>query len=145
MYGYGIPSLLTLMIFIINRLDGADHDFSSCYLFSEKFLAKFNENFTIVYELPIEIASLCFFSDDQLLEFVFFYLPAAISLPMNIVLFVLILKRIQYVQHEAKRLEEGTLRGTDSKIQKFLDKKKKKWVESVWEKNRWIRAMFSFC
>lgn len=69
---------------------------------------------------------LCVFLGDQYLEIIFFYLPAGISLPMNVVLFVLILKRIQYVQHEANRLEEGTLQATDSKIQKFLNKKRKK-------------------
>lgn len=42
MYGYGIPFTLTYMIYIVNRLDGADYDFSSCYLFSEKL----NQNFT---------------------------------------------------------------------------------------------------
>lgn len=129
MYGYGIPFTLTYMIYIVNRLDGADYDLSSCYLFSEKL----NQNFTAyendVNKLTIETTFLCFSVGDQLLELLFFYLPAAISLPMNIVFFVLILKRIKYVQHEAKRLEEGTLQGTDSKIQKFLNKKKRKWVQ----------------
>lgn len=85
------------MIYIVNRMDGADFDLWSCYLFS-----------------------------DELSEMLFFYLPASIVLPINIVFFVLILKRTKYIQHEAKRLEEGTLQGTDSKIQKFLNRKKKK-------------------
>lgn len=62
-------------------------------------------------------------------SFLFFYLPAGIVLPLNIVLFVLILKRIQYIQHESKRMEEGTLHGADSKIQAFLIKKRKKFVQ----------------
>lgn len=66
--------------------------------------------------------------DDWSDEVIFFYLPAAIILTVNVVLFVLILKRMRHVQQEASRLEEGTLKETNSKLQHILDKKKRKWV-----------------
>lgn len=129
MYGYGIPCLLTFMVLILDEIESLpfylrpNFDIWACSLFSEIIIL-----YTKFVHLHISIMEIVSFSalGGWFQEILFFYLPVTIILTINTVLFVLILKRIRYVQQEVKRMEEGTLNETSSKLKEILDKKKKK-------------------
>lgn len=127
-YGFGFPGLLTFSIYILDQIESFPDYLRpgmgvvGCFRLSIK-LPTFHNIFRLLFNKMNFITS-----DGMFQELFYFYLPAAILLLLNNVLFILSVKGFYHIRSEASKVQESTFQQSGSNFQKTLNKKKDKWA-----------------